>query len=73
MKFSDKFSDNIYEELSKNLTKILKDNERLVENIKEIMNKLTTDVEISKKDFPVFSNFYEKIHIYMNRMSLKPK
>lgn len=41
-------------ELSKKLTKILKDNEKLVEGVKEIMNKLTTDVEMSKKEFPVY-------------------
>lgn len=39
--------------MSKKLTKILKENEKLVENIKEIMNKLANDVELSKKEFPV--------------------
>ena len=47
-------------EISKNLTKILKENEGINGTIKEILNKLTTDVEISKKESPV----KEKISIF---------
>ena len=62
---------DFFKEISKTLTKILKENEKINGIVKDIINKLTTEVELSKKESPVKKN--KKI-IYSNiiiRMSLK--
>ena len=65
----------IFQDISKSLTKILKENEKYNGIVKEMINKLTTEVELSKKDSPVCILIYRNLIANLKRMSqkLKPK
>ena len=52
-------------EISKNLTKILKENEKINGIVKEMLNKLTTEVEISKKESPVYKEIENIYHNFL--------